>query len=256
MTLLQAALLGIVEGVTEFLPISSTAHLMLAQRMIGVESTEMVKSFDIAIQSGAILAVVVIYWNLLLSNRKLWKTVLAAFIPTAIIGFILHSAVKTYLLGNVWVACWALVVGGIVLVAFEWFYHDKSAPIRDSGKITTGRAVLIGIAQSLAIIPGVSRSAAAILCGMSAGISRKAIVEFSFLLAIPTMAAATALDLVKSYDAFTADDAMLIGVGFIFSFLTAYASIKWLLRYVQTHSFIAFGLYRIVVGAGVLWLIF
>ncbi len=255
MTLLQAILLGIVEGVTEFLPISSTAHLMLAQRMIGVESTEMVKSFDIAIQSGAILAVVFIYWSLLMKNRKLWKTVLVAFIPTAIIGFLLHSAVKTYLLGNIWIACWALIIGGIVLVAFEWFHHDKAAPIRDSGKIGVGRAVLIGIAQSLAIVPGVSRSAAAIVCGMSSGISRKAIVEFSFLLAIPTMAAATALDLVKSYSAFTADDATLMGVGFVFSFITAYVSIKWLLRYVQAHSLIAFGLYRIVLGAGVLWLI-
>jgi undecaprenyl-diphosphatase len=252
MTILQSLLLGAIEGVTEFLPISSTGHLILAGHLLKIPSTEFVKSFEIAIQLGAILAALVLYWKTLLLNRKILMNVIIAFIPTAIIGLLLHGIVKEYLLGNDHIVIASLFLGGIILILFEKMHHPVKTR-SDLTAMTPKQAVAIGLAQSIAIIPGVSRSAATIVGGMLLGFERKAIVDFSFLLAIPTMAAATGFDLLKSASTFTSDNLLVLVIGFIVSFITAILAIKWLLGFIKHHTFIPFGVYRMVV-AGIYFL--
>lgn len=252
MDLLHAVILGIVEGVTEFLPVSSTGHLILVQKLLGIEATDAVKSFDIVIQLGAIAAAASIYWKTLLRDRRIVLLVVAAFMPTAVLGLLLHGFVKTYLLGSATTVIGALFIGGIILIGFEIWQKDAKPVIGDLQRMTIGQAVIIGFAQALALIPGTSRSAATIVGGMLLGISRKTIVDFSFLLAIPTMAAATALDLAKSGGSLSSHDGLTIIIGFAVSFVTAYIAIKWLLKFIQTHTFIPFGVYRIVLAIG-LW---
>ncbi|HTL70710.1 MAG TPA: undecaprenyl-diphosphatase UppP [Candidatus Eisenbacteria bacterium] len=245
MNLLHAALLGIVEGVTEFLPVSSTGHLILASRLLGLEPTEFVKSFEIAIQLGAILAVVALYGRTLLARPPVLRRVLAAFVPTAAAGFVLYKIVKRYLLSNDRAVLWALFLGGIALIAFELFHKERETDVEDLGEIPYRHCVLIGLCQAAAIFPGVSRSAATILGGLSLRLKRKAIVEFSFLLAVPTMLAATALDLLKSAHSFSAGEFRFLAVGAVVSFAVAALSIRFLLRFVRSHTFIPFGFYRI-----------
>ena len=198
MTIIQTIILGVVEGVTEFLPISSTGHLILFGKLLGVVDSDFTKSFDIAIQLGAILAVVVLYWKRFLQGADIWKKVFTAFLPTAIIGFLLYKILKQYLLSSPMLVVWALALGGVVLIAFEWWHKKLYDVGGHTTEISYKKSFLVGLAQSLAIIPGVSRAAATIVSGMLMGVSREAIVEFSFLLAVPTMAAATAYDLYKS----------------------------------------------------------
>lgn len=248
MTWLHALVLGAVEGLTEFLPVSSTGHMILASRLLRVPEGEFLKSFEIAVQLGAILAVLAISWKRLLLDRKIFLRVAAAFVPTAVIGLIMYKAVKTYLLGNAAVVVWALVLGGVALVAFEKLFKAPAAPKSDLAAMSWKDAVLIGVAQSVAVVPGVSRSAATILAGLGLGWSRAAVVEFSFLLAVPTMAAATGLDLLKSGFAFSAQEYGLLALGAAAAFAVAYASVKWLLAYVRSNGFAAFGLYRIAAG--------
>ncbi|HBI25927.1 MAG: Undecaprenyl-diphosphatase [Candidatus Wolfebacteria bacterium GW2011_GWC2_39_22] len=254
MTILQSIIFGIVEGVTEFLPISSTGHMILTAKLLGLTQTNFMKSFEIAIQLGAILSVVVLYWRSLFVNRAIMKRIAVAFIPTGILGLLLHGLVKEYLLGSNMTVVLALLIGGILLIAFEWTHNEKEDALEDVAHLSYWRAALIGVAQSVAMIPGVSRSAATIVGGMLAGLKRKTIVEFSFLLAVPTMLAATILDLSKSYKDFSADQFDVLAVGFIVSFFVALASIKFLLRFVKTNTFVSFGVYRIAVA--VLFLLF
>lgn len=255
MTWLHALVLGAVEGLTEFLPVSSTGHMILASRLLRLPDGEFLKSFEIAVQLGAILAVLAISWKRLLLDRKIFLRVAAAFVPTAIVGLLLYKAVKAYLLGNAAVVVWALVLGGVALVAFERLFKAPPAPKSDLAAMSWKDAVLIGLAQSVAVIPGVSRSAATILAGLGLGWSRAAVVEFSFLLAVPTMAAATGLDLLKSGFAFGASEYALLGLGAAAAFVVAFASVKWLLAYVRTNGFAAFGVYRIVAGLAFWFLI-
>ncbi len=254
MTLLQALILGIVEGVTEFLPISSTGHLILAQKLLGMEPTDMLASFDIAIQLGAILAALIVYARLLLQNRRVWFPVIVAFLPTAALGALLHSMIKSYLLGNATVVAWSLLVGGILIIVFERTYRPERATVRAPEDISLLSAFGIGLAQSLALIPGVSRAAATIIGGMMLKVDRRTIVDFSFLLAIPTMVAATVFDLMKSAGSFSSHDGMALAVGFIAAFITALAAIRWLLAFIKTNTFTAFGVYRIIIG--ILFLLF
>ena len=246
MTIIQAIILGIVEGITEFLPISSTGHLILISRLFGISDSNFTKSFEIVIQFGAILAVVVLYWKRLFSSKTTWKKVLTAFLPTAIIGFLLYKILKQYLLSNVAIVLWALFLGGVLLIVFEIWYKKKTD--NQTSEINYKKSFLTGLAQSLAIIPGVSRSGATIIGGLLMGISRQSIVEFSFLLAIPTMAAATGYDLLKSAGSFSFDQFYLLVLGFIISFIVAMLSIKWFIGYIKNHSFISFGIYRIIVA--------
>ena len=243
--------MGIVEGVTEFLPISSTGHMILASHVLGITETDFVKSFEIFIQLGAILAVVALYWKKLLTNKKIFLRVCVAFLPTAVIGLILYKIVKTYLLGNFHVVLWSLLLGGIFLVGFEYFRKGKIAKLsltNEIENISYRQAFIVGLFQSIAIIPGVSRSAATIVGGLALGISREAIVEFSFMLAVPTMVAATGLDLIKSGHTFDGGQIKLLAIGFIVAFISAFFAIKFLLDYVKNHTFTSFGIYRILIA--------
>lgn len=247
MTWFDAIILGVVEGATEFLPISSTGHLILANEVLGNLPTEFAKSFEIIIQLGAILAVLALYWRSFL-HIELLKKIAVAFIPTGVIGLALYPIVKTYLLGSVPVVLGALALGGAALIIFEYFYNNTPKEKIQDKPLSYRDALLIGFFQSLAIIPGVSRSAATIIGGLSLGYSRVAIVEFSFLLAVPTMLAASGLDVVQSGLLFTGSEWTVLMIGFIVSFVVALVSIKWLLAYVRSHSFTAFGVYRILLA--------
>ncbi|MBI2627024.1 MAG: undecaprenyl-diphosphatase UppP [Parcubacteria group bacterium] len=240
----SSIILGIVEGFTEFLPISSTAHLTLAADLLRLPQSDYMKTFEIVIQSGAILAVIALYWKKFL-NLEILKRIIIAFIPTGIVGLIFYKLVKTYLIGNISVSLSALVIGGLFLILFEQFYKEKLGE-QDVLAISYKKAFWIGLCQSIAIIPGVSRAAATIIGGMFLGIKRKTIVEFSFLLAVPTMIAATGLDLFKNFNSFSSSQANLLTIGFITSFLMALVSIKFLLSYIKNHTFTNFGIYRII----------
>ena len=249
--IISSLILGLVEGITEFLPISSTGHLILTQSILKIQSTEFWKSFDIFIQLGAILAVVMLYWKKVWQSRQLFTKILIAFLPTAFIGLTVYKFVKKFLLGNDLIVLGSLLAGGLIIIWFEKWYKQKNIPIEKMTKledISTTQAIKIGLFQTIAIIPGVSRSASTILGGLFLGVERQAIVEFSFLLAVPTMAAATGLDLIKSGLKFTTDEWMYMLLGFAVSFLTAVLAIKFLISYVQKNDFKAFGWYRIVVA--------
>ncbi|MBU1146203.1 undecaprenyl-diphosphate phosphatase [Patescibacteria group bacterium] len=250
MTFFHAIILGIVEGITEFLPISSTGHLILTSKILQLPSTEFLKSFEIAIQLGAILAVVVLYWRSFFVKFEILKKIIVAFLPTAVLGLIFYKIVKQFLLGSESVVLWALALGGVFLIVFELLHREKENAVEDVEKITWRQALLIGVFQSVAIIPGVSRAAATIVGGLLLGLKRKTIVEFSFLLAVPTMAAATGLDLLKSGSSFNANQFGLLALGFVFSFITALAAIKFFLNFIKNHSFISFGVYRIILALG------
>ncbi len=252
MTILHAVLLGILEGLTEFLPISSTGHLMVAARVLGLAQTDFLKSFEIAIQSGAIGAVVLLYGRMLVGRREVLKRVLAAFLPTAIIGFVLHHQVKTMLLGNERVVLWAMLLGGVLLIAFERWHRESPSAAGAVSEMTYRQAVLIGVCQTIAMVPGISRSAATILGGLMLGVRRTAIVEFSFLLAVPTMLAATALDLAVSGAGLSNGQIHLLLIGCATSFVVALLSIRWLIRYIRRYNFTPFGIYRIL-AAVCLW---
>ena len=240
MNVLSAIILSIIEGVTEFLPISSTGHMILASTLLKIAETDFVKSFEIIIQLGAILAVLVLYWRKLLTDKKTLIRVTIAFIPTAIVGLVFYKFIKDVLLGNPWIVVWSLGIGGILLVLLEKLQKEKN---RDMSLFS---AFLIGGVQSLSVIPGVSRAAATIVGARLLGMKREDAVEFSFLLAIPTMAAATGLDFVKSGRNFTGIQYELLTIGFIGAFITALITVKWFINFVKTHTFIPFAIYRIV----------
>jgi len=248
----HAVVLGIVEGITEFLPISSTAHLILASRALDLRDTEFLKSFEIIIQLGAILSVVVLYWKRFL-NVEVLKKLVVAVIPTGVIGLTVYKAIKGYLLGNVAVVLTTLLVGGVALIIFERFQQRDDRDV-DFSEISYRKAFLIGLFQAIAVIPGVSRSAATIVGGSLLGVSKRTIVEFSFMLAVPTMIAASGLELVKNRSAIGGNFDIL-AIGFIVSFITAILAIKSFLGYIKRRDFSAFGWYRIVLAV-VFYLVF
>ncbi len=262
MDIFHSIILGVVQGVTEFLPISSTGHLILAEKLLALGQGEFLKSFDIIIQLGSILAVMVLYWRQFL-NWEILKRLAVAFVPTGILGLALYKIVKTYLLGNEAVVLWSLLIGGILLVVFEYWHKEKNLPQpllkEGSCSLPLGRVgedlnfsyrhcFYIGLFQSIAMIPGVSRSAATILGGLLLGLKRRTIVEFSFLLAAPTMLAATGLDLFKSAGQFSVAQWDFLATGFIAAFLVAIAAIRFFLGFIKKHTFIPFGVYRIVIA--------
>lgn len=258
MSIIDTIVLGIVEGVTEFLPISSTAHLQITQRLLGILTTDFIKSFEIAIQLGAILAVVFFYREKLFSSSFLYfKNILIAFIPTGVIGFLLYKIIKSFLLGNIFIAATTLFVGGLIIVFYEYRVRNKTESISEKTieTLSVRELLILGSAQALAVVPGVSRSGAVIISGRVLGLPRILITEFSFLLAIPTMLAATAYDLLKSGFAFSGGEWGNIFLGAIVSFIVALLVIKWFLQYIQKHSFAIFGWYRIIIGLVVLWLL-
>ncbi len=250
MDILHGLILGIIEGATEFLPVSSTGHLILASSVLAIPQTDFVKTFEIAIQLGAILAVAVLYFKSFFDLQLLLKLA-AAFIPTGLIGLLVYPVFKSVFEGNVLVVLLALFLGGVILILFERFMgkvEDYATPVAPR-ELTYSQAVLVGFAQAVAIIPGVSRSGATIVGGLALGINRATIVEFSFLLAVPTMLAATSLSLYKDHAlAYSGQEWLALAVGFIAAFVVALVVVRWFLTYIRAHSFTAFGTYRIVLS--------
>lgn len=252
--LFQAVLLGIVEGLTEFLPVSSTGHLILAGWLLGFAGPPG-KVFEVAIQLGAIVAVCILYF------RRLWRVaaalptsaaarrfavaILLGFLPAMVLGALLHGFIKSVLFSP-WVVVTSLVLGGIAILAIERMRPEVR--IARAEDVPPGAALAVGFCQALAMIPGVSRSGATILGGVLLGLDRRAAAEFSFFLAIPTMLAATAYDLYKNRALLAADDLVTIAVGFLVAMVTAMIVVEGLLRFLQRHSFVVFGWYRIAVG--------
>ena len=243
MNFFEAIVIAIVEGLTEFLPISSTGHMIIAQKLLGVESTDFVRFFTVAIQLGAILSVFVLYWKRFFQTLDFYYKLFVAFLPAVVFGLLLNSYIED-LLGNVWVVAISLLLGGIVLLFVDkWFKADNNE------QVDYPKALKIGLFQVIAMIPGVSRSAATIIGGLSQKLSRKAAAEFSFFLAIPTMLGATALELFKTYDTITTDDLPVLLVGNVVAFIVAIIAIKAFITFLTKHGFKLFGYYRIIVGA-------
>lgn len=248
MSIIQALLLSVVEGLTEFLPVSSTGHLVLSATLLHIQETDFVKSFEIFIQLGAIVAVIILYWKRFLTDKSGWSSIASAFIPTAVVGLVLYKFIKNFLLGNPEITVISLFIGGIVMILLEFYFKRKKDTASEINSLNPFKAFFIGMAQSISVIPGVSRSAATILGAMYTGLNRVAAVEFSFLLAVPTLIAATGLDLVKSRFAFSPDEYLLLAVGFTGSFVTAIIAIKLFLNFVKNNTLIPFGIYRIIVA--------
>ncbi len=247
MTIRDAVILGVIEGLTEFLPVSSTGHLILTAHILGIPHDEFTKSFEIAIQLGAILAVFLVYSERLIRDFQVWKRIISAFIPTAVVGFLLYKVIKNYFIGNDLLVVINLMAGGIILI----FADRLTAPFRRFGEVNQldlKRSAFIGLFQALAVMPGVSRSGATIVGAMLLGLERKTAAEFSFLLAVPTMFSATAYDLYKTGPAFTSGQWELLLAGFITAFITAVLTVKGFLKFLEKHGFAVFGFYRICIA--------
>jgi undecaprenyl-diphosphatase len=254
MNLIHVFILSLIEGLTEFLPISSTGHLILASKLLNIEPTSFTKTFEIVIQLGAILAVVVLYFKKLITSINLLKKLAVAFIPTAIVGFTLYPLIKDVLLGSSSITLNALFFGGIALIGIEWFLRRKKTQAQEISEVTYKQALIIGTFQSLSVVPGVSRAAATIVGGLLTGLNRPTATEFSFLLAVPTMFAATVLDIYKSHEMIAQGGFLTLFVGTTLSFLFAIVAVKFLIGFVKKHDFTAFGIYRIVLAV-LFWLI-
>ena len=245
----DALILGIVEGITEFLPVSSTGHLILASKLMGIEQTDFHKTFEVVIQLGSILAVIFAFKEKIFHSIELWKRLIVGFLPTAVLGFTLYKTIKSLFASET--VAYMLVIGGVIFIVVELFYKEKEHHVADVEKVSYKQAFLIGLFQSLAMVPGTSRSGATIIGGMLIGLKRQTATEFSFLLAVPTMLAATAYDMLKHYNEFDFSEAQALGIGFVTAFIVALGIVRWFLGFVKKHSFISFGVYRIIV-----WLIF
>jgi undecaprenyl-diphosphatase len=256
--LAKAAVMGIVEGLTEFLPISSTGHLILAGSLLGF-SDDKSKVFDIAIQTGAIVAVVIVYWQKLRDTvvglptsaqaRRFVLNVGIAFFPAVVLGLLFGKAIKAHLFTPTVVAT-AFIVGAFVILWAE--RRGTPARIHSVDEMTPWDALKVGLVQCVAMIPGTSRSGATIIGGMLLGLSRRAATDFSFYLAIPTLVGAGAYSLYKERALLSMADLPLFGVGLLFSFVSAWICVRWLLRYISSHTFVPFAWYRIVFGIVVL----
>jgi undecaprenyl-diphosphatase len=264
--LLIAIILGIVEGVTEFIPVSSTGHLILATELLGFDAAKW-SAFNVIIQLGAILAIVVLYWRTFWAvleglfranpmSLKFIRNILIGFLPSAILGFLLINRIEL-LLGNAEIVAWALILGGIAILVIERLV--KRTDIVGVAEMPLKTVIGVGLIQCLSMIPGVSRSGATILGGLSLGVERRTAAEFSFFLAIPTMLGATTLELVKHHDTLLAGASGVgfgtVAVGFIVSFVVAIVVVKGFVHYISRHGFAPFAWYRIVAGtAALVWL--
>ena len=258
----QAIILAIVEGLTEYLPISSTGHIIIASSVMGIAENQFTKDFTVIVQFGAILSVLVLYWRRFVQTWELYLKLLAGFVPVAVIGFALKSRIDV-LLDNVVVVAIALIVGGIVLIFIDGWFAKQEESLKSEGKggietLTMGQSALIGLIQCLALIPGVSRSAASIIGGLGVKLNRQAAAEFSFLLAVPTLTAASCykvLKILKSDQPITGDQISAIISGNVVSFIVGMITIKAFVGFLTRRGFLAFGIYRILVGAILLALI-
>ena len=250
MTVFQAIIIAIVEGITEFLPVSSTGHMIIAQSILGVESTDFVKAFTVNIQFGAILSVIVLYWKRFFQSWDFYFRLFVACLPL-IIAFLLEKQIDS-MLESVMIVAVALLLGGLLLIFVDrWF--DR--PENENTKLTYKRALVIGFFQIISVIPGVSRSAATIVGGMSQKLSRKSAAEFSFFLAVPTMFAASVLKLAGNYKLISAENINLLLIGNVVSFIVAIIAIKSFIAFLTRYGFKWFGYYRIVVGLVIILLL-
>jgi undecaprenyl-diphosphatase len=257
--LVKAAIMGVVEGLTEFLPISSTGHLILAGHLLGLHG-ERDKVFEIAIQTGAILAVILVYWQKIRStivalpsereSQRFALNVLVAFIPAVVLGLLLGKLIQMHLFTPGVVAT-TFILGAFVILWAEKRKHPNIR-IQEVEEMRWTDALKLGLVQCFALVPGTSRSGATIIGGMLLGLSRKASTDFSFYLAIPTLIGAGAYSLVKERAHLAAEDLPMFMVGLLFSFISAWLCVRWLLRYISTHSFVPFAWYRIAFGLIVL----
>lgn len=253
MDIFQSIIMGIVEGFTEFLPVSSTGHMIVVSDFLGIQQDNVTKAYEIIIQFAAILAVVLVYKEKFSPKKiTLWMKLAVAFFPIGAVGFLFAKQVKA--LFSVDVVAIMFIVGGIVFLIAEKYYKPQEHCIDDVEKVTYTQALWIGIAQVFALIPGTSRAGASIIGAMFVGLTRKASAEFSFLLAFPVMCATTGYDIVKHYHEFTTDNLIVLGVGFVVSFVMAYFTIKLFLKFLQKFTFITFGIYRIVFGLFLLYI--
>jgi undecaprenyl-diphosphatase len=243
MSILQAIIIAIVEGITEFLPVSSTGHMIITQSVLGIPSSDFVKAFTVNIQFGAILSVVVLYWRRFFQSWTFYFKLFVACLPL-LIAYLLEKQIDM-MLGSVWVVAVSLLVGGVVLLFVDKWFMVSEEKKREMSYTT---AFLVGLFQIISVVPGISRSAATIVGGMSQKLSRRTAAEFSFFLAVPTMFAASALKLTENYKSFDVNDISLLLVGNLVSFMVAMIAIKTFINYLTRHGFRIFGWYRIAVG--------
>lgn len=248
MTIFDSILLGIIEGFTEFLPISSTGHLIVASHFLGIDQTAITKAYEVIIQFAAILAVFFTYREKFTFKKiDLWVKVFLAFIPIGAIGFLFSTQIKE--LFSIQVVAGMFVVGGVIfLIVEKFFIKNEHELIDDVESITLKQSLIIGLAQVFALIPGTSRAGSTIVGALLVGLSRKASAEFSFLLAFPVMSGVTAYDLLKHYSEFTSANLLTLSIGFIASFIVAYITIQLFLKFLEKFTFVAFGIYRIIFG--------
>ena len=246
MSIIQAIIIAIIEGITEFLPVSSTGHMIITQHLLGVGDDPFVKAFIVNIQFGAILSVVLLYWNRFFQSLDFYFKLFAAFLPSAILGVLLNDLIDSLLESPTTVAI-SLLLGGVVLVFIDKVLNPSKEVV-----VTFPKAIVIGLAQCVSMIPGVSRSAATIIGGMTQGLTRKQAAEFSFFLAVPTMFGASALKLYKGFsehpDIFQGSNLTLLLIGNAVAFVVAMLAIRFFVSYLTKHGFRVFGWYRIILG--------
>ena len=248
MTVIDSIILGIVEGFTEFLPISSTGHMIAVGEFLGIEQTNVNKAFEVIIQFAAILAVILTYPSkFTFKHIDLWTKVIIAFLPIAALGFIFSKQVKAMF--SIEIVAWMFIIGGIVFLIVERFYKENETHTLDVEDVTYKQAAWIGFAQIFALIPGTSRAGSSIIGAMLVGLNRKTSAEFSFLLAFPVMCATTGYDLLKHHEEILVGGNFLnLAVGFVVSFIVAFLAIKVFLKFLENFTFVAFGIYRIIFG--------
>ncbi len=249
MNYIEAIIVGVVEGVTEFLPVSSTGHMIVISEILNMEQNELLISFEVIIQFAAILAVIMYYRKRIKNLLPIWKHIAAAFLPVAIIGYIFSDYIR--LLFSVKIVAVAFIIGGIIFIITEWWYKDNSSNhVKEVEKITMKQAVMIGFIQLLSFIPGTSRSGATIIGGMLFGVSRTTATEFSFLLALPVLGAVAIYDVLKNFDIIIQGGHLdIFVIGLVTAFIVSYVSIISLVRFIEKFTFNIFGWYRIVFGA-------
>jgi len=253
MDILQAIILGIIEGATEFLPISSTGHMIVASQWMGIVQNDENKAFEVIIQLAAILAVIANYSEKFsFKYLELWKKVVLAFVPVGAVGLAFHHQIKTMF--NVEIVAIMFIVGGVIFLLIEYLHKDKVYPVQNVEDLSYRQAMWIGVAQVFALIPGTSRAGSTIIGAMLVGLSRKASAEFSFLLALPVMLAASGFDLLKHYQDFIGVDVLPLLMGFVVAFVSAWLIMRLLIQFLERFTFVAFGVYRIAFGLLLLWI--
>jgi len=248
MNYFHAAIIAIVEGITEFLPISSTGHMIITEKLLGLEPSSLLNVFKITIQFGAILSVICLYWRRFIQSTDFYFKLFVAFLPAAVIGFLLSNLIDR-MLGNVWVVAITMVLGGFVLIFIDSWLNNNSP---DNQEVTYDKALKIGFFQVIAMIPGVSRSAATIIGGMTQKFSRTQAAEFSFFLAVPTMFAASVWELLKYYKDIRSSDISILLWGNVIAFIVALMAIKSFIGFLTKHGFKVFGYYRVIIGVIIL----